>query len=928
MDSCTEEDQEEFFETLEVIPGSSPSSESESGGDDSCRKPAAMAKASVESQQVLLSKYEIWQNDTSSIIERRQRLFTQMGLRLEREDSKRALVFLETSEQRSLKNQDKVVTGSRNQIVGFVNPMDGPEDQQASIGSGYDVSQESHNDNHGVLSQNVYRSNDLFGRLGRSGTSFSPAQTCGGSMTQVDDSITLLRSVSSGHSQIASSFGNNNGTGRSIDIARSSSVQEGAFLNQFHVGLHDHSPDFASLSEEECTVPSSQIIGQAGGIPSNGNTNMDLFCRIKDLDSGKEFVVKTGGKDDLWNKVKELETGRELTLEEFESSLGFSPIVQEVMKRERASDDSGAIDVQVEMEPGNEKKKRAWFKAIKGFVNSSRDKSHHKSGSSGRVSSLEKPGRRSSSESNDSRESPPQLAKRVKVHARRKSTKDFTDLYLRQEIQAHVGAIWTMKFSFDGSFLASAGQDKVVRVWQVVEHDRGGHLPSDISGDSLLMVETTHVDNPLQCHNHLKGSVKESSTGVSSPCWSSKPFFLLEKPKHAFLGHKEDVLDLSWSKSQLLLSSSMDKTVRLWNVISGECVRIFAHNDYVTCIQFNPVDDGYFISGSLDGKVRIWSIKDRQVVDWVDLCEMVTAACYTQNGQGAVVGSYKGTCHLYKTSDSKLQFDTKFEVQRKRKRRSQGKKKITGFQVVPGDEGKILITSSDSRIRVYDGSKVCSKYIGLRNSNSQISASFSSNGMYVICASEDSRVCIWKYYDASLHSAQKQKSLSSISQDKCELERTCRSSPDAARNGESVPADIKEHECDELTRTSSHLSEQKSSCLSGRETSSEIVASPMLDSYLEDCCSALSKAGHDEQNGSRHAFSLEGGGSSAWPEDSLPSPSFDRNSSHENKRTFSAGEDVTVDKRVSAVTTAWGLVIVTAGLGGEIQVFQNQCVPV
>lgn len=53
----------------------------------------------------------------------------------------------------------------------------------------------------------------------------------------------------------------------------------------------------------------------------------------------------------------------------------------------------------------------------------------------------------------------------------------------------------------------------------------------------------------------------------------------------------------------------------------------------VTCIQFNPMDDDYFISGSLDAKVRIWSISDRLVVDWTDLHEMVTAACYTPDGQ-------------------------------------------------------------------------------------------------------------------------------------------------------------------------------------------------------------------------------------------------------------------------------------------------------
>ncbi|TVU32656.1 hypothetical protein EJB05_24397, partial [Eragrostis curvula] len=77
-----------------------------------------------------------------------------------------------------------------------------------------------------------------------------------------------------------------------------------------------------------------------------------------------------------------------------------------------------------------------------------------------------------------------------------------------------------------------------------------------------------------------------------------------------------------------LLSSSMDKTVRLWDTESKVCLKTFTHNDYVTCIHFNPVDDRYFISGSLDAKVRLWSIPDRQVVDWTDLNEMVTAASY------------------------------------------------------------------------------------------------------------------------------------------------------------------------------------------------------------------------------------------------------------------------------------------------------------
>jgi WD repeat-containing protein 44 len=51
--------------------------------------------------------------------------------------------------------------------------------------------------------------------------------------------------------------------------------------------------------------------------------------------------------------------------------------------------------------------------------------------------------------------------------------------------------------------------------------------------------------------------------------------------------------------------------------------------------KFKPKNhiSGYFISGSLDAKVRLWSIRDRQVVDWTDLNDRVTAASYTPDGQ-------------------------------------------------------------------------------------------------------------------------------------------------------------------------------------------------------------------------------------------------------------------------------------------------------
>lgn len=75
------------------------------------------------------------------------------------------------------------------------------------------------------------------------------------------------------------------------------------------------------------------------------------------------------------------------------------------------------------------------------------------------------------------------------------------------------------------------------------------------------------------------------------------------------------------------------------NSVLPFCFKSF-HTDFyaaiiyaVTCVNFNPVDANYFISGSIDGKVRIWEIVGCKVVDYIDTREIVTAVCYRPNGK-------------------------------------------------------------------------------------------------------------------------------------------------------------------------------------------------------------------------------------------------------------------------------------------------------
>ncbi|KAK1289068.1 hypothetical protein QJS10_CPB18g01466 [Acorus calamus] len=488
------------------------------------------------------------------------------------------------------------------------------------------------------------------------------------------------------------------------------------------------------------------------------------YCTIKNLDNGEEFVVNGLREDGTWDKLREVGTGRQLTAEEFHMSVvGHSPIVQELMRRQNFEESSKDSSASIE-NGGNPnggggggskwRRRGGWLKSIKNTVTGVAYKERRSSDE--RDTSSEKGGRRSSSATDDSQDTQFHHhinggcgPERTKVRQYGKSCKELTALYMSQDIQAHHGSIWAIRFSLDGRYLASAGEDRVIHVWQVSEAERKGELL--VVGEEGNLNQCSASPEPvvgangsyLERSKRGKGSNHRKSVSLDQIAVPEHVFALSEKPVCSFSGHFGDVLDLSWSKSLQLLSSSMDKTVRLWNMSSSSCLKIFSHSDYVTSIQFNPVDDRYFISGSLDAKVRIWSIPDRKVVDWNDLHEMVTAACYTPDGQGALVGSHKGTCRLYSTADNKLQEKKLIDLQNKKKKSHL--KKITGFQFAPGCSPQVLVTSADSRIRVIDGVDLVHKFKGFRNTSSQISASLTANGKYVICASEDSHVYVWRY---------------------------------------------------------------------------------------------------------------------------------------------------------------------------------------
>ncbi|XP_030549783.2 uncharacterized protein LOC115754768 [Rhodamnia argentea] len=644
----------------------------------------------------------------------------------------------------------------------------------------------------------------------------------------------------------------------------------------------------------------------------------DTVCTIKNLDNGKEFVVNGIREDGTWNKLKEVGTGRQLTYEEFEISVGHSPIVQELMRRQNV-EEGNKDHMDVNLIGGGAggsklKKKGGWFKSIRSVASAMTGVNKERRSSDERDTSSEKGGRRSSSATDDSQDVSFHGPERVKVRQYGKPYKELAGLYKCQEIQAHNGSIWSIKFSLDGRYLASAGDDHVIHVWKVVESERKGELlmekPEDGGFHMLLGANASpelgilspKKDYYLEKKRRGRSSIGRKSLSSDHVFVPEVVFALSEKPECSFEGHRGDVLDLSWSKSQHLLSSSMDKTVRLWHLSSKSCLKVFSHSDYVTCIQFNPVDDRYFISGSLDGKVRIWSVPNRQVVDWSDFHEMVTAACYTPDGQGALVGSYKGSCRLYSTSENKLQQKSQINLQNKKKSHH---KKITGFQFVSGSSSEVLITSADSRIRVVDGVDLVHKFKGFRNTNSQISASLTANGKYVVSASEDSHVYVWKHEADSRPSRGKAVTVTrSYEHFHCQDVKVAIPWPgldDAWGTHDGYSADPNGPDTEEAS-TANHppTPVEETNGAGGSRSASSCSSSPLHGSISWATNNYYDKI------------------AAAWTDEKLLLAA----------RSRSPRVSVDFSNGIGENMSAWGLVVVTAGLRGEIRIFQNFGLPV
>ncbi|KAI8896399.1 WD40-repeat-containing domain protein [Globomyces pollinis-pini] len=260
--------------------------------------------------------------------------------------------------------------------------------------------------------------------------------------------------------------------------------------------------------------------------------------------------------------------------------------------------------------------------------------------------------------------------------------------------------------------------------------------------DLLPVNETVTLkghEGPINCaiFNQDGNYCLTGSADRSIKLWNPHTGMMIKTYK----GHGKEIsaIQLPKTDNSRFVSGSGDRNVYIWDVQTGKTVQRFQdHTQRVNSVDFNK-DGTIVVSGSYDSTVRLWdcrSLSKKPLQILSDSKDSIESVCIVDFQ--IVTGSVDGSVRVYDIRNRTMVEDK------------------VGFPVtsvqLSNDRNCILVATLDNTIRLFDketGELLCD-YQGHVNSQYRLSPCFTSTDSHVISGSEDGKIHFWDLVEGQI----------------------------------------------------------------------------------------------------------------------------------------------------------------------------------